>query len=236
MIRIAVVEDDDQYASTLLAFLKQFEKESGQAFKVTRFQDGADIVARYAQQFDLILMDIEMEKMDGMTAAEAIRRVDRDVVIIFITNMMHYAMKGYEVEAFDYVLKPINYYAFSQRLTRALERMVKRKSKVLFVSHYGNLKKISTDQLKYIEIHNHNIEYHTTSDILSTRGTLKEMEQELAGFPFFRCNSGCLVNLDYVSELRQNEILIGDEWLPISRTRKKAFLDAMNTYLNEVSK
>ncbi|MGT2755451.1 LytR/AlgR family response regulator transcription factor [Streptococcus ovis] len=236
MIRIAIVEDDQQYAETLLDFLERYEKENGQHFQVQRFTDGAEIVANYPEQLDIILMDIEMEQMDGMTAAEKVRLVDKEVVIIFITNMMHYAMKGYAVEALDYVLKPINYFAFSQRIARALERMTKKRSKQLLISRYGNIKRISTDELLYVEVYNHDIEYHTVDEVIRVRGTLRSLEKELEGLPFFRCNSGCLVNLDYVDEMDSNDVLVRGERIPVSRARRKDFLDRMNHYLNEVGK
>ncbi len=71
-------------------------------------------------------MDVEMKFMDGMSAAEEIRKMDTEVVIIFITNMAQYAIRGYAVDALDYVLKPVSYFAFSQRLNRAIGRMKKR--------------------------------------------------------------------------------------------------------------
>lgn len=236
MIRIAIVEDDQQYADTLLTFLEQYEKEYGRQFYVQRFTDGLEIVRDYPEQLDLILMDVEMEEMDGMTAAEKIRLFDKEVVIIFITNMIHYAMKGYAVEALDYVLKPINYFAFSQRITRALERMKKKRSKQLLISRYGNVKRISTDELLFVEVHNHDIEYHTVDEVISVRGTLRAVEKELADLPFFRCNSGCLVNLDYVDEMDASDVLVKGQRIPVSRARRKEFLDRMNHYLNEVGK
>lgn len=236
MIHIAIVEDDPHYAETLLAYLERFQKEYQQHFHIRRYHDGAEIVSAYPSEIDIILMDIEMEKMDGMTAAEAIRVIDQEVVIIFITNMMHYAMKGYAVEALDYVLKPINYFSFSQRISRALERMKKKTSKQLLISRYGNIKKISTDDLLFVEVHNHDIEYHTVDEVICVRGTLRALEAELEGLSFFRCNSGCLVNLDFVDEMEGNDLVIRNHRIPISRSKRKEFLDRMNHYLNEVGK
>ncbi|MDO4432630.1 MAG: LytTR family DNA-binding domain-containing protein [Aerococcaceae bacterium] len=236
MIHIAIVEDDPQYAETLIEYLELFQKESNQLFHIRRYHDGAEIVANYPSQVDIILMDIEMKEMDGMTAAEAIRQTDKEVIIIFITNMMHYAMKGYAVEALDYVLKPINYFSFSQRISRALERMKKKTTKQLLISRYGNIKKISTDNLLFVEVHNHDIEYHLLDEVIRVRGTLKAIEHELEELAFFRCNSGCVINLEYVDEMESNDVIVRGHRIPISRSRRKEFLDRMNHYLNEVGK
>ena len=77
----------------------------------------------YSADYDLILMDIEMAFLNGMKAAEKIRELDKDVVIIFITNMPQYAIQGYKVNALDYMLKPISYFSFSESMGRALHRV-----------------------------------------------------------------------------------------------------------------
>lgn len=103
MIKIAIVEDEAMYAKQLEEFLHQYEKENGEAFDITIYSDGDQIVNKYQSQYDIILMDVEMKFMDGMSAAEEIRKVDTEVVIIFITNMAQYAIRGYAVDALDYV-------------------------------------------------------------------------------------------------------------------------------------
>lgn len=109
--------------------MRQYEKENGEAFDITIYSDGDQIVNKYRSQYDIILMDVEMKFMDGMSAAEEIRKVDTEVVIIFITNMAQYAIRGYAVDALDYVLKPVSYFAFSQRLSRAIGRMKKERQR-----------------------------------------------------------------------------------------------------------
>ena len=133
MINIAIVEDEAMYAKQLQEFLLQYQKENGEVFNITVYSDGDQIVHKYKSQFDIILMDVEMKFMDGMSAAEEIRKVDTEVVIIFITNMAQYAIQGYEVDALDYILKPISYFAFSQRIQRAVGRMKKREERIFSI-------------------------------------------------------------------------------------------------------
>lgn len=155
MIKIAIVEDEEMYAEQLKTYLHQYEKENGEVFDITYCADGDDIVHNYKSQYDIILMDVEMKFMDGMSAAEEIRKVDSEVVIIFITNMAQYAIRGYAVDALDYVLKPVSYFAFSQRLNRAISRMKKRTDKTIMVNIKGgtvriNLANISTSKARDI--------------------------------------------------------------------------------------
>lgn len=97
MINVAIVDDDKSYVDQLREYFEQYIKESGEMIKITAFSDGDSIVHKYSSQFDIILMDIEMKFMDGMSAAEEIRKKDSSVIIIFITNTPQYAIRGYAV-------------------------------------------------------------------------------------------------------------------------------------------
>ncbi len=236
MVRIAIVEDDKNYTEVLKKYIVRYERESNQTFQTIIFQDGEDILENYSAEYDIILMDIEMQFKDGMSTAEEIRKADNEVVIIFITNMPQYAMKGYAVEALDYVLKPINYYAFSQRIDRALSRMKKRTSKFLSVAYKGKMRKMDVSEIYYIEVRNHDLIFHLKNEAFHTRGTMKEIEAELEKDSFFRCNKCYLVNMKYVNAIEENTVLVGTDHVQVSRARKKEFLDVLNDYMNEVSK
>ena len=123
MAKIAVVEDNDAMREQLCGFIAQYARESGRQLDVTAFADGAEIVDPYRPGFDIIFLDIEMPTLGGMPTAERIRQVDPDVVLVFVTNMAQYAIRGYEVDALDFVLKPVSYYQFSTKLERALQRI-----------------------------------------------------------------------------------------------------------------
>ena len=161
MIRIALVEDDPAYAEQLLSYLKEYEKESKERISVQTFSDGEDIVTEYRADYDIILMDVEMKFMDGMSAAEEIRKMDTEVVIIFITNMPQYAIQGYRVDALDYVLKPVSYFAFTQRIDRALTRLKKREKKYLTIAVKGGMMKLDLSEICYVEVQDHDLIYHT---------------------------------------------------------------------------
>lgn len=236
MVRIALVEDDPIYRKELEMYLKKYEKESGENFHISIFTDGDEIVEEYKAIYDIILMDIEMKFMDGMTAAEHIRELDQEVVIIFITNMPQYVMKGYTVDALDYVLKPIGYYAFSQRIDRALVRMKRRTRKFVTVPVKSGIRKIDASELTFIEVQDHDLVYHTLKESFAARGALSDVEGMLRDMHFFRCNKCYLVNLEYVEAVQNNDVSVGGTWIQVSRSKKKALLDALNDYMNEVSK
>ena len=151
-VNVAIVEDESEYARELQDYLRRYGREVGERFDITVYPDGEDIVDDYRSgMYDIILMDIEMKSMDGMTAAEHIRDVDGDVVIMFITNMAQYAIRGYRVDALDYVLKPISYFSFTQRLGKAMERMRRREEKYVIITSKTGTSRVQIPTIQWIE-------------------------------------------------------------------------------------
>lgn len=237
IVRIALVEDDPIYQKQILDFLSRFEAERGESFQVTTFTDGHEIAFHYDGSYDILLMDIELGVMNGMEAAEAIRKLDSEVVIIFITNLPQYAIRGYAVEALDYILKPLSYYPFSQRLGRAIERMGNRKERFLGVNMgRGQVKKLAVSSIHYVEVREHILIYHTSKEDVTVSGTMREVESQLCDKGFFRCNKGFLINLEHVQSIRDDCAIVGGESIQISRAKKKPFIKALNDYIGEVEK
>lgn len=231
MIQLAIVEDEDSYAAQLTDYITRYQSESGKYFKITRFSDGDEITNGYKGQFDIILMDIEMKFMDGMTAAEEIRKLDGDVVIMFITNMTNYAIRGYQVDAMDYVLKPVSYFAFSQKLGRAISKIKRSDSKVITVDMPSGVKKLDVDNIFYIESEGHNLNFYTTGGNFTIRAKIGDFEEQLSGYGFFRSNKGYLVNLKFVDGVENGSCIIAGQKLLISRSRKNDFMTALTTYM-----
>jgi DNA-binding LytR/AlgR family response regulator len=236
MIRIAIVEDEVLYQEQLTDYLRRFEEDRGETIEIELFSDGDEFVENYKAQFDIILMDVQMRFMDGMTAAEEIRKVDSEVVIIFITNMAQYAIKGYAVDALDYVLKPISYFQFSQRLNRAVDRMKIREIHYITISLKGGVKRLQISNIYYVESQGHNLIFRTNKGALTASGTMKELEKELSSFHFYRGHKGYLINLEHVEGMKDNCAVVNGEELLVSRTKKKGFMEALAHYWGEVIK
>ena len=175
MIRIAIVEDDELYIDQLRQYLKDFQAEIGEVFEVKIYRDGDGITSDYKAQYDLILMDIQMRFVDGMTAAEEIRKMDSEVIIIFITNMAQYAIRGYEVGALDYILKPVTYFAFTQKIGRAIARLKKKTKNPVVLQIRGGVLRLDASDIYYVESQAHNLVYHTKDGIFTASGTMKQL-------------------------------------------------------------
>lgn len=234
MIRIAIVEDEELYVSTLLKYLKEYEKTTGEDLDITIYRDGDEITSEYKAQFDIILMDIEMKFVDGMTAAEEIRKQDSEVIIIFITNMTQYAIRGYEVDALDYVLKPVSYFSFSQKLSRAISRMRKRKGRQITVPVKGGVKRMETSDIYYIESEGHNLIYHTRTEDVVSAATMKSAEEMLAGMNFSRGNKCYLINLEHVEGVKDKYAVLKMGQLLLSRPRIRQFMQDLTKYWGDI--
>lgn len=157
MIRIAIVEDDRQVQAQLADYIRRYERQFGRMFELSLFEDGDEIVSDYRAVYDIILLDVQMRRMDGMAAAERIRQMDKDVLLIFITNMAQFAIRGYAVDALDYVLKPVPYFAFSQQLQKAVARLQARQKTFLTVPVEGGLRRVNVATLYYLESDGHKV-------------------------------------------------------------------------------
>ena len=177
-----------------------------------------------------------METMNGMTAAELIRREDPEVIIIFITNLTQYAIRDYAVDALDYVLKPVTYFAFSQRMDRAMDRLSRRVSHYITVPVKGGTQKLDVSQIRYVESQGHSLVFHLKGSEISSSGTMTELDEQLAPYGFSRCNKGYLVNLEYVDAIQGGCAVTGQDRLLISRGRKAPFLEALTNHVGGQTK
>ena len=231
MVRIAIVEDDTGYRAELKGLIEDYARESSEQFYIKTFTDGDEIASDYRAEYDIIFMDIQMMFMDGMQAAKEIRRLDEEVIIIFVTNTAQYAISGYEVNALDYVLKPVNRYAFTKTLERALSRIKRQEKRYIFISDRHTVKKVEEARIYYVEIEGHRLTYHTADGDFTAVGTMNEVEEELDPRSFFRCNKCFLVNLAHVDAVQDSDAIVAGVPVQLSRSRKKAFLEALSGYM-----
>ncbi len=233
--KIAIVEDEKSSRELVKKYIQRYSVEHNRSFNVVEFEDGKDIITDYADDYDIIFLDIEMTHSNGMEVAESIRKIDKHVIIIFKTNMAQYAIKGYSVDALSFLLKPVPYFAFSQEFKRSLDKLDARKDSFILVNVDSGIQKVLTSDINYIESMKHTLIIRTKTGDISMRGVMKDMENKLLKYNFFRCNNCYLVNLSKVNGIQGEFAVVGDETLKMSRGRKKPFLEALTSYVGEVS-
>lgn len=233
MIRVAVVEDDPESIDRILSHLDRFQSLHSERFHVAAFRDGADVIEDYRPDWDILFLDIQMARVDGMTAARRIREVDGEVIIIFVTSSPQYAISGYEVGALSYLLKPVTYPSFSHEMDRVLAQLRRRERReFLFTDLDGAKRRLDLADVLYFESRKHHVVVHALDGSHTFVGTLRALDAELAGADYLRCNSGYLVNLRHVTGVEGKDCRIrGGDRLQISRPRRKEFLDALAAHI-----
>lgn len=233
MYRIAIVEDDYESRNMFKEYVFRYQSESGMQFRVSEFTNGLNFISDYTADFDVIFMDIDMPHMDGLRAAGELRRVDQNVCLIFATNMAQYAIRGYEVQALDFIVKPVSYEIFISKLEKAMQYQDRFRPKEIIISSGGGMRRVMVQDIYYIEVRNHTLIYHTKGGECSARGSVTAMEKELAQYDFARCSNSYLVNLRYVTEAYNTEVVVNQERIPIGPTKRKEFMKKLAEFMGE---
>lgn len=230
-IKIGLIDDDQEHLELMRSYLIRFGVEEDIRFSVEEYTNGLNFVEEYKGDLDIIFLDIEMPHMDGLEAAHRIRLIDASVGIVFVTNMAQYAIKGYEVDAIDFVVKPVEYYVFAEKLKKAIRYTRKNAERELVVVTEDTVVKLRLSKIRYIEKSKNYLIYHTDNGDYKIRGTMAETEVELEKDGFSKCISGCLVNLKYVSKVEKDVVYVDNIRLPLSRQRRKEFRENLMRYI-----
>ena len=223
-MRIAIVDDAKEDADCIAGYLEQFERENSQSFQTKVFYASFDFLEEYRGDYDVIFLDIEMPGSNGLEVAREIRQRDQAVGIIFITSLAQYAIEGYEVQAIDFMVKPVGYYNFSMKLEKAFRFIEIHKEQDILISNKDGIFRITSSDILYIEKDRDYLLFYTRQGCSRTRGSLKEMKEKLKSLPFSECNSGCLINLNYVRRVEKDSVVLtSGQNLLLSRRLKKLF-------------
>lgn len=233
MIKIAIVEDEEKHYKLLKEYIDRYGSEEQEGFLVEWFESGVDFLEQFHSEYDLILLDVELPVMDGIAVARDIRRTDSTVLLIFVTNMAQYAIHGYEVDAMDYVVKPVEYYPFAMRLKRAARVIRELSGSSILLPFEDSDKRVPIKDILYVEVHSHTVEYYTYFGRSAMTGTLKQVEQKLPEKYYVRCNSCYLVNLKHVTGIKDDSVVIEGTMLKISRSKKREFMERLSTFYSE---
>ncbi len=230
MIKTAIVEDEDEAFETLKGFLLKFGEDNNFLFSITHYKEGLSFLDE-SKNFDLIFMDIEMPHMNGMEVAKKLREKDRNVPLIFITNLVQYAIQGYQVDAIDYVLKPIQYARFESLMIKTMKIVGSNKDQEIILKTTGGAKKVSLSSILYVEIKDHLLIYYLDNEEeVEVWGTLANAKASLPDDMFSRCSNSVIINIQKVTSIDKDKAYLTNRKIPISfsRNKKKDVLNKLN--------
>lgn len=230
-MKVAVVDDTPSDAQRLVDYLERFRQEQRADIQTDVYHASVEFLEVYQPDYDVVFLDIEMPGSDGLQVAHEIRAKDTAVGIIFITNMAQYAIRGYEVNAIDFMVKPVGYYNFAEKLEKAIRFSQKRNRRYLLLRDEDGMNRVSTSEILYVEKDRDYLVYHTGLKNFRERGTMKDLKDKLSGLTFSECTSGILVNLSHVRRIGKETVCLGGETLPLSRRMKKSFTQDFIDYI-----
>lgn len=223
MLRIAICEDNPQHRVEIHRLVERalFSRTD---MEICYYENGAQVIEDIEKQkflFDLLMLDIHMNPVDGMQTAEYIRRNRVDVDIIFVTVSTEHAYDGYIYKAFTYILKPID----ERRMMYELQRYLDEKEQTeeyLNIPVRGMVKKVPLRKVLYFESDSRKILIHMKSEIIEFYAKLDEVESVVGEGLFVRCHQSYLVNRLFVSSVARSELSVDRAVIPISRKYQKA--------------
>lgn len=222
MITIAICEDEAYFLDSISELLNQYLRDKEIGAYVKKYDNGEDFMIS-GQDTDIILMDIRLTGLDGMDIMGQLRNNGKSGQVIFITAYREYVFQAFEVDAVNYLLKPIEPAGFFAAMDKAVERIRHNCRHVLLLSNGSGLLKIQTKDIRYCEVFDHQVLIHTASGEYSYPGTLDSLEKELDD-DFFRCHRSYIVNMGYVVSMAPDAAYIaGGDKVLISRRKQKEF-------------
>lgn len=229
-LNVAICDDNHMDLEYISHLLEKWGEKNAVTIQSSFFTSGENFLFHYAENknYDILLLDIEMGHIDGVTLAKTIRKENTTVQIIFISGYSEYIAEGYEVQALHYLMKPLNEEKFFHVLDRAAEKRVLNQ-RCLNLMHGGEMYRIPLHEIKYIDVWDNYTTVHAKID-LTMKKPLREFE-ELLDQKFFKIGRSCIVNLDCISKVTKTSVYLSDGTvLPLPRGAYEAVNRAIISY------
>lgn len=233
MLHFAICDDEALVRRKISDYIGRLEQELEQPIRVTEYASGMELLEQYPNDVDILFLDIKMQMLNGVQTAHRIREFSPEVCIIFITSMVQYALSCYKVHAFSFIQKPVQYGEFRCEVRAALRSMRRRTDHILLLADSCGATQypVSSREIVYVEVRDHEVTVHLDNGTLTTRQKLKTIEEKLLPHGFVRCHLSYLVNLRQIQTVEAMQVRMSNgDLVPISKQRKKAFLTALADY------
>lgn len=229
-MKICICDDDKNIHNMLKTYINKFLIFNSQDTILDAFS-AEELVYEYKNSnfFDIIFLDVEMQKISGIDAAETIRKIDSSAIIIFISNFPHYVFDAFRVEALHFLVKPVSEADFKKVFIRALHKY-KRINSTVTLKWQNERYVVKINTIKYIEGYKRHITVYTDEGIYETLGKIPEMLKLLEPHGFIRTHQGFIVNMDYIKRFDQTDVVLFDGTKVMLSVRKRA--EALQTFDN----
>lgn len=211
MIRIAICEDSKEQQDYLEKLVLS-QKING-SIEIHKFDSGESLIAESDKglDFSILLLDMKMKELDGIQTAKALRKRNGKSIIIIVTSILEYAVEGYSVDAFDFILKPVDHEKFGEVFRKAIKKIQTDRNKTYVIETRDKLSIIKLDQILYFESDKKKITVHGKESIFSSNESISSVEAKLSDHGFLRISRYYLVNMQHIEAFNVNEVLLSNE-------------------------
>lgn len=233
MLQVAVCDDEVIECCNMARKIKNILEEMKIPCIIRQFQSGRELL-QAPESFDITFLDIMMQDLDGMKTAQLFREKAFDRILIFISSSREYVFEAYDVEAFQYLLKPVEDGKLKSVLQKAVLKTEKRSQEFIIVSRERQKKKLFLDDIYYFEIKGRIVDAHGPEGIFTYYEQIGELENRLRDKGFFRCHKSYLINLKYVDGYnRQEAVLENGIKIVIAKRRYDKFVQEVLKVMRE---
>ena len=232
MINIAICDDEKYILDKIKKLVFDFFHRKNVEITVSQFGSGEELL-RHNKNIDILFLDIQMDGIDGMETARKMRSQNYKGYLIFITVLKEMVFQSFEVQAYDYLVKPIEEECFEKTMERLFSAMQNAKDASLLVQK-GYEKNIAFDDIVFCEIIDRKIYLHLkTEEVIDYYDRIENLETKLDG-RFFKCHRSYLINLSHLKSYKNGmAYMINDKQIPVSRLRSKEFSSVVLKYMKE---
>lgn len=231
MITVAVCDDSKAMVESMKSCLEEYGKEIKHELRIFCFDSGGALLDNYSCKYDIVFLDIKMPGINGIETAEKIREKDKNVIIIFLTSLIQYALDGYKVNASNYLIKPIQKKRLKMEMDRWISELEQKENPFITVHNDSGTYKILLKSISYVETYNRNLLIHTTKGNVLCYWKLRDLENKIGQYGFSRNHSSFLVNLFFVENIEKMDIKLSTgELIPIGKSKKKEFMKQLASY------
>lgn len=232
MLLVSIIDPSKEDVTHLSALIEHYFRRSGTAYVQRVYQSGMEFV-RSAENSDIVFLETDLEKLDGLETARIIRKLGNEAQLIFIARGAEMAIHGYSVDALDYLLKPVEPAAVERALDKAVRRLSSRSCAYLALKLPNGTASISTNDITYVEVFDHNLVYHTTGGDYTVRGRLGDVYEQLDHDYFLACNRSFIVNLRYVTEICTDHVILNGTKISVSKSHRKEIQSRFSAFMDK---
>jgi len=232
-MRIAICDDDPNQILLTSSFINDWSRDTEVPVEICEFKNAESFLNNWstANTYDVAFLDIQMGLMSGIELAEKIRKVDDQLIIVFVTGFHEFVLRGYDVNALHFLIKPVKRVDCNNCLDQAYEITNKRRTDTFLVPVEGQIRRYYFDDLYYFEVFSHYITVHTRKGVFSYKKKISVLERELPSSVFVRCHRSCIINLRYVESIGKSFVTMDDgSRLTVSGDRRRVVQDAFIRY------